>query len=109
MGTSIEILCENGSKLIGENYLTCNENGQWDNEIPECVSTKPKLPCPLDHIPAPPENGFIVEKSKEEAFNGTGNVIQYKCNDGFLMEGVSTSTCIIDGYWSQPNVTCKSK
>nr|XP_022902897.1 sushi, von Willebrand factor type A, EGF and pentraxin domain-containing protein 1-like isoform X2 [Onthophagus taurus] len=109
MGTSIEILCENGSKLIGENYLTCNENGQWDNEIPECVSTKPKLPCPLDHIPAPPENGFIVEKSKEEAFNGTGNVIQYKCNDGFLMEGVSTSTCIIDGYWSQPNVTCKTK
>lgn len=34
--SSIEYHCEVGHKLVGENTLTCNSNGEWSGEPPIC-------------------------------------------------------------------------
>ncbi|KRT85211.1 EGF domain-containing protein, partial [Oryctes borbonicus] len=107
VGTSIEITCNMDAKLVGEPIVTCEVTGEWDNEIPECIKKKPKFPCSLDHIPLPPPNGYITEESQAAVNNFSSYVIEFKCQDGYRLVGDSITTCILDGYWTQPNITCE--
>ncbi|GJQ65520.1 hypothetical protein Trydic_g7621 [Trypoxylus dichotomus] len=107
VGTSIEITCNKDAKLVGEPIITCEVTGEWDNEIPDCIKKKPKFPCSLDHIPLPPSDGYITEESQAAVKNFSSNVIEYKCKDGYRLMGDSITTCILDGYWTQPNITCE--
>ncbi|KAI4463057.1 complement component-related sushi domain-containing [Holotrichia oblita] len=107
VGTSIEIICDEDAKLKGESITTCEVTGEWDNEIPECIKEKPKFPCSLTHIPAAPLNGFITEDSLTAVNNFSSFVIEYQCQSGYRLIGENTTTCILDGYWTQPNITCE--
>jgi len=33
---SIEIICDDGYKLQGENQIFCHENREWSNTMPKC-------------------------------------------------------------------------
>lgn len=88
--------------------------GTWDNTKMSCqpkvipkISTKSN--CPMSQVPSPPVNGYIDEKSLIEAANGVKNFVEYKCRVGYRVVGLHISTCIIDGYWTDPNVTCQGK
>lgn len=36
-GTMAEIQCMDGSQPDGENLITCLSDGEWDNDVPECI------------------------------------------------------------------------
>ncbi|CAH1159654.1 unnamed protein product [Phaedon cochleariae] len=112
IGTQIEIVCNERANLTNENVLTCLENGTWDNEPPICRSKEepavPKSECPIAQIPKPPNNGFIDQDSLYAVGNGTSNHVEYRCKPGFKLYGENVTTCIIDGYWSEPNISCNA-
>lgn len=68
-----------------------------------------KINCDIAKIPRAPNNGYADIDSLFKAGNGTTNFVEYKCRPGFKLFGDNTTTCIIDGYWTQPNATCNSK
>lgn len=68
-----------------------------------------KSNCDLAKVPRAPENGFVDIDSLFKAGNGTTNYVEYKCRPGYKLEGDNMTTCIIDGYWTEPNITCNSK
>nr|XP_023016002.1 sushi, von Willebrand factor type A, EGF and pentraxin domain-containing protein 1-like [Leptinotarsa decemlineata] len=110
IGTQIEVVCDVEAELIGESVITCLENGTWDFEPPECNLKEPpkapKLDCPIDQVPKAPINGYIDLDSLYAAGNVTTNFIEYKCKFGYKLKGENTTTCIIDGYWTEPNISC---
>ncbi|CAG9855886.1 unnamed protein product [Phyllotreta striolata] len=109
IGTQIEFSCFENYKLVGESIVNCMENGTWDFEPPKCLPEikETKLNCPLNQIPKPPSNGYMDTDSFNEVSNGTKSVIEYKCEEGYTLIGDNSSTCILDGYWSEPNISCQ--
>ncbi|XP_053400600.1 CUB and sushi domain-containing protein 3-like [Mercenaria mercenaria] len=82
--------CDVGYTLDGYSELTCEETGQWDNEIPQCECNEPLSP----------DNGTVtVSNDKTQA--------EYMCNLGFTLHGVSTRTCQSEGTgWSSSDPVC---
>lgn len=90
--------------------------GTWDYEPPECmkktqhgITKSNSINCPINQLPAAPNNGYIDLKSLYAAGNGTIHFVEYKCRPGYKLYGDNVSSCIIDGYWTQPNTTCRGK
>ncbi|XP_045479696.1 sushi, von Willebrand factor type A, EGF and pentraxin domain-containing protein 1-like [Harmonia axyridis] len=112
VGTQIEVTCKEGTTLIGESVITCQESGVWDNDPPICESpftTTQKPPrCSIDQLPSFPENGHIVEESIEAYQEELSNIVDYNCNIGFETDGVNSSICN-DGVWSDVNISCTSE
>ncbi|KAK9871009.1 hypothetical protein WA026_009969 [Henosepilachna vigintioctopunctata] len=110
VGTQIEITCKEGTNLIGESVITCQDEGVWDNDPPVCESpytTTPKpIRCSVDELPSAPEHGYLVEESLEAYQNEVTKTVEYNCNIGFLVEGLNSSFCRDDGSWSDVDVTC---
>ncbi|KAH1026828.1 hypothetical protein HUJ05_000441 [Dendroctonus ponderosae] len=108
--TQIRVKCFSNSTLKGENPVaTCLEDGTWDNPNISCKFTaSPQLNCPLHLIPVAPENGYLDENSLNAMKNGTADFVEYKCRSGYSPVGVNISTCIVDGYWTEPNITCQA-
>lgn len=87
--------------------------GTWDFEPPQCIlekaeptTTKSKISCDINKVPVAPDNGIIVLETLYAVGNGSGDVVEYKCKTGYKLSGENTTTCIIDGYWTEPNITC---
>lgn len=109
-GTQLEIICDENATLTGESVLTCLDNGEWDFPLPNCTNNElvpKKLMCPMNLLPQPPANGYVDEDSLKLAKNASTKVIFYKCRNGFNLKGDNFTTCIIDGYWTEINVTCE--
>lgn len=68
-----------------------------------------KYSCDPTKIPSPPSNGYVVTETLQAYTNGTRNSVEFKCSMGFKLVGESLTTCIIDGYWTEPNVSCDRK
>lgn len=37
IGALAKYRCERGYKIIGEPLVTCEENGLWSGQVPECI------------------------------------------------------------------------
>ncbi|XP_044748344.1 sushi, von Willebrand factor type A, EGF and pentraxin domain-containing protein 1-like isoform X2 [Coccinella septempunctata] len=109
VGTQIEVICREGTTLIGESVITCQESGVWDNDPPICESpftTTPKPQrCTVDQLQSAPENGHIVQESIEAYQEEQSNFVEYNCNIGYESDGLNNSICT-DGIWSDVNITC---
>lgn len=82
--------------------------GTWDYPLPQCIKQKSSaLACSVERIPQAPANSYVSSESLKAVENGTSNTVVYECRNGFKMQGDNTSICIIDGYWTEPNFTCK--
>ncbi|XP_012938062.1 sushi, von Willebrand factor type A, EGF and pentraxin domain-containing protein 1 [Aplysia californica] len=76
--------CDPGYKLEGVNRRTCQADGTWSDEAPECVPTK----CP---DPKPLENGYNDYKDLS-----VDSTVRSYCDKGFKMVGDSFRTCQAD-------------
>lgn len=85
--------------------------GTWDLTPPKCSAKlkSNKIGCSLEQIPKAPLNGYIDMDSYYEASNSTRNVVEYKCSDGYKLVGDNSTSCILDGYWSEPKISCERK
>ncbi len=88
--------CNSGLILVGEAESTCQPNGEWSGESePICG-----LPC---HNLMNPENGMVTLLAGTDPTSPAC----YSCSDGFVLsELFPCRTCMLDGMWSGPEITC---
>ncbi|KAL1489564.1 hypothetical protein ABEB36_013517 [Hypothenemus hampei] len=106
----VQIYCSDNTIVLDESIITCLKDGTWDKVLPKCKSKKtlePILKCPLNLIPNAPLNGYLDEYSLQAVANGTADFVEYKCQTGYELIGNNVSTCILDGYWSDPKFSCQ--
>ncbi|XP_043916972.1 sushi, von Willebrand factor type A, EGF and pentraxin domain-containing protein 1 isoform X2 [Protopterus annectens] len=87
--------CDHGYKLSGPSKRTCLESKEWDTTEPACVPVS----C---GNPVIPENGHIIGELYLFAES-----IEYKCKDGYQLEGELISTCLANGSWSTLAPLCQ--
>lgn len=90
----VQFLCKEGYILHGNSILKCLPSQQWNDSFPICQMV-------LCHRPPYIPFGDPVVSSLQ-----FGSTVSYTCMDGFLLKGVSTIVCQVDGTWSLPLPEC---
>ncbi|XP_052242297.1 sushi, von Willebrand factor type A, EGF and pentraxin domain-containing protein 1-like [Dreissena polymorpha] len=89
--------CSSGYDMHGPNSITCLETGYWD---------KLEAKCTIKDCGAPPEltNG-------DRTFHNTtvNSTVQYMCNPGYDLIGMSTISCLESGTWNSLEANCTIK
>ncbi|XP_052772242.1 scavenger receptor cysteine-rich domain superfamily protein-like [Mya arenaria] len=89
-GTVLEVSCDFGHYLVGDQYITCQRNSAW--------SSRPE--CPLIDCGDPtPENG------RSNVSQTTLNeVVEITCDDGYNISGSSVIQCQENLQWSNDTI-----
>ncbi|XP_042878589.1 sushi, von Willebrand factor type A, EGF and pentraxin domain-containing protein 1-like isoform X2 [Penaeus japonicus] len=98
-GDTVSYTCNPGFVLQGASTRTCQDDGVWTGEHPECEVIK----CP--NLQAGP-NGQVT--SYLGNYMPT-NQISFSCEEGYLMDGPAVLTCGGDGEWDGNPPACQSK
>ncbi|XP_060701420.1 membrane cofactor protein-like isoform X2 [Hemiscyllium ocellatum] len=83
-GMVAEYSCDDDYSLIGAAALTCQVDGTWDKEPPDCRVVE----C---HRPDTPANGYI-ERGFGRKYKYQDEIV-FRCNEGFEMIGASVIKC----------------
>ncbi|XP_025141922.3 complement factor H isoform X6 [Bubalus bubalis] len=99
-GAKVVYTCDEGYQMVGEmNFRECDTNG-WTNDIPICEVVK-CLPV------TEPENGKIFSDALEPDQEYTyGQVVQFECNSGYMLDGPKQIHCSAGGVWSAETPKC---
>ena len=96
-GSVLQVICDFGYEVIGSEIRSCSGNGSWTGSASSCQKIKCQEPKPL-------ENG---------GFNGDtyeyGSIIQYHCDDYYMLFGPIVRTCQGDGFWTEMEPQCLLK
>ncbi|XP_069128762.1 sushi, von Willebrand factor type A, EGF and pentraxin domain-containing protein 1-like [Argopecten irradians] len=93
-GNTVRYVCDNGYLMSGVEERTCEQDGRWTSQIPNCRRREcVKPPFIL--------NGFFTNN----AFY-FGDEVVYQCNVGYEIEGSTSLECQADGSWSPSPPTC---
>ncbi|XP_071884742.1 complement receptor type 1 [Anas platyrhynchos] len=108
-GATVEFSCREGYKLQGSSSAQCvaSENGvRWDVSLPTCKAAG-QLTVLCGEPPA-------VANGRHNGTKGEfaqGSIVVYKCNRGFVLDGVSSIRCTArdeyHGVWSTPTPECR--
>ncbi|XP_049300024.1 sushi, von Willebrand factor type A, EGF and pentraxin domain-containing protein 1 [Anopheles funestus] len=96
VGALAKYRCERGYKIVGEALITCEENGLWSGEIPECVYVDCETPLNIT-------NGKVTLATNATYY---GAAALYECEGNFKLDGVSRRLCLEDGTWSHETPQC---
>ncbi|XP_028329615.1 sushi, von Willebrand factor type A, EGF and pentraxin domain-containing protein 1 isoform X2 [Gouania willdenowi] len=86
--------CRPGFILNGSDTITCQVDGKWSGQKPECepvLCGPPKVPTDITFK----GNGYTY-----------GSELELSCQPGFLLKVKSVSVCQADGTWSLKSPTC---
>jgi len=105
-GDNVTFYCtrgnESGSHLRGSSWLECdNTTEEWTATEPTCFDTVCSLPASLSGgvDVAPKYSGYLV-----------GEQVVFSCvNSSLLVTSSNTSTCQLEGTWTDPIPTCTEK
>ncbi|XP_030635356.1 LOW QUALITY PROTEIN: sushi, von Willebrand factor type A, EGF and pentraxin domain-containing protein 1 [Chanos chanos] len=113
-GSTIFYSCIPGFLLIGQNHLTCEENG-WSSSEPVCALAECGLPPHIDFgeyikILDPSElarGGKPTDRSSSVDTSFLhGALVMYRCHGGYEMNGGVTLMCQEDGTWNGTAPMC---
>uniref|UniRef100_A0A182FK45 Sushi, von Willebrand factor type A, EGF and pentraxin domain-containing protein 1 n=1 Tax=Anopheles albimanus TaxID=7167 RepID=A0A182FK45_ANOAL len=96
VGALAKYRCERGYKIVGEALITCEENGHWSGEIPECVYVDCETPVGI-------ANGKVTLATNATYY---GAAALYECEGNYKLDGVSRRLCLEDGTWSHEPPRC---
>ncbi|KAK2825057.1 hypothetical protein Q7C36_018984 [Tachysurus vachellii] len=91
---SVQIRCNEGYKTVGSDRLTCGVNG-WSPGFSPCTVVTCERPEILN----------IVRIEGKSAPYEYRDVVRYRCNEGYKMEGSDRMICKEDG-WDPPPPQC---
>lgn len=89
---TITVICNPGYNITGASEVTCQSNGEWGS---------PGTCDAIDCDPFNPPVNSTDRTTKQVKFN---EVIDVRCNDGYVLVGMSPVQCFSDGSW--PELTC---
>eukprot|EP00058_Branchiostoma_floridae_P008085 XP_002593573.1 hypothetical protein BRAFLDRAFT_125152 [Branchiostoma floridae] len=93
-GSTVIYSCNEGFRLVGSSYLTCQANRQWNGRVPVCIP----ITC---GDPGTPYYG----NRDGDSFD-YGNILNFTCNVGYILQGAPIIRCEQNGLWSNPIPTC---
>ncbi|XP_033830476.1 beta-2-glycoprotein 1-like [Periophthalmus magnuspinnatus] len=98
VGEEVTLACERGYLPSTPNprRITCTGTGEW---TPSNLACSPKM-CP---IPKPLQP--LAMGRTEAPFK---SILNFTCDDGYVMQGSNSSSCLHDGTWSNPPPMCKA-
>ncbi|XP_056264532.1 beta-2-glycoprotein 1-like [Pseudoliparis swirei] len=97
VGDQVNLVCERGflPSTATPRKLTCTDAGGW---TPADLACTPKM-CPIPRPLQPLAMGRTEAPFK--------SVLNFTCDDGYVMQGANESICSHDGTWSNPPPLCK--
>ncbi|XP_052245910.1 IgGFc-binding protein-like [Dreissena polymorpha] len=90
-GTVVQISCNHGYVLSGENIIKCNVDSDWSASA-TCI--------PYDCGDPTPDHGTV-----NTTVTTYGTVVQISCNHGYVLSGENIIKCNVDSDWSA-SATC---
>ncbi|KFV68468.1 E-selectin, partial [Dryobates pubescens] len=99
-GTTCEYTCEEGFSLTGPATLQCGSSGAWDKQQPSCAAVR----C---EAVARPAGGFVTcdHDAADLTYRSRCN---FRCSEGYALDGPSSTECTAQGQWSEPAPKCKA-
>ncbi|XP_053287099.1 P-selectin isoform X1 [Pleuronectes platessa] len=95
------VQCEEGFELIGTNKTKCSSQGNWSHALPLCQAKR----C----IPQnPPSHGSISCSDPNGSFR-FGSRCTSACDEGFLLNGTSSTECTSLGTWNADIPRCPAR
>ncbi|XP_016105256.1 membrane cofactor protein-like isoform X2 [Sinocyclocheilus grahami] len=88
---AVSYRCNTGLNLIGQSTLHCSEDGTFKPDLPKCFDG-----CPVPTIPNAKRIGGKSPPYK------LGNFIEYKCEDGYTLNGDASIVCKANGWSPEP-------
>ncbi|XP_029973082.1 sushi domain-containing protein 4-like [Salarias fasciatus] len=99
VGTVLQYSCDPGYLPDGPSILTCSAQGRWTSDPPHCIRSGACLP-----LSKPENGGYRCHPSPCRMFSH-GTIIEFFCNDGFVLSGDFTYLTCQDGEWDGPMQT----
>lgn len=104
VGTVLQYSCDPGYQPDGPSILTCTTLGHWSSEPPRCIRSDMCRP-----ISEPDNGGYICHPSPCRMFSH-GTVIEFFCDEGFILRGDYKYLACQDGKWDGPaHINCVSQ
>ncbi|XP_034232055.1 sushi, von Willebrand factor type A, EGF and pentraxin domain-containing protein 1 [Thrips palmi] len=97
IGALAKYQCERGYKVVGETLSTCEDNGQWSGEVPQCIFVDCAMPQPTAH-------GRFTLASNMTYY---GAAAIYECDENYELDGHARRLCMENGTWSSDTPVCR--
>lgn len=89
--------CDEGFKIQGNPFIFCLRTSKWEiSKMPSCRIVK------CEPLRTPLNSKMLLTKTTYKGY------ATFKCDDGFLLEGNSSISCLATGKWSADIPKCKS-
>ncbi|XP_053464043.1 complement receptor type 2 isoform X2 [Nycticebus coucang] len=85
-GLSVTYSCDPGYLLVGEKAIRCLSTGDWSAVAPTCKEAECELP-----------RQFLNGQVKMPPSLQVGVTVNFSCNEGYRLQGQSSSQCVIAG------------
>nr|XP_042895666.1 sushi, von Willebrand factor type A, EGF and pentraxin domain-containing protein 1 isoform X2 [Parasteatoda tepidariorum] len=95
----IQYVCNPGYRLSGESTRTCQVDNKWSGTAPRCEEIVCEAPKTI-------ENGEVIALQNQYRL---GHRIQFHCDDGYRLDGLSTLTCSSRGLWNDSLPMCQPR
>uniref|UniRef100_A0A673CDU7 Beta-2-glycoprotein 1 n=2 Tax=Sphaeramia orbicularis TaxID=375764 RepID=A0A673CDU7_9TELE len=98
VGEEVTLTCEMGylPSTTTPRRISCTATGEWTSSDLACSPRMCPIPGPLQPL---------AMGRTEAPFK---SVLNFSCDDGYIMQGANESRCLHDGTWSNPPPTCKA-
>uniref|UniRef100_A0A3B4YUQ9 CUB and Sushi multiple domains 1 n=1 Tax=Seriola lalandi dorsalis TaxID=1841481 RepID=A0A3B4YUQ9_SERLL len=93
-GSSVSYSCFHGYQLSTPAVLTCEGNGTWTGDVPQCLPV-------LCGDPGSPGGGF-----REGNIFSYRSEVRFYCHAPYLLVGSASRVCEADGIWSGQQPAC---
>ncbi|XP_030623862.1 C4b-binding protein alpha chain isoform X2 [Chanos chanos] len=91
-GQAVTYTCNDGYTLYGRATIACSENGKFQPDPPQCLDVSCERPVVTNGVRVSGGSGPYTYKS----------TLQFKCKDGYRMNGPAEITCEIEGWDPSP-------
>ncbi|XP_041919334.1 E-selectin-like isoform X6 [Alosa sapidissima] len=91
--------CDSGFILKGSSSTHCSTRGRWSHALPVCQAVE----CPA--VSDAPSGGSMncSHPISPNSFNST---CEFRCDEGFLLQGAQSTECDATGQWTHPAPNC---
>ncbi|XP_072305261.1 C4b-binding protein alpha chain-like [Eucyclogobius newberryi] len=108
VGDVLSVTCNPGFQMKGDKQITCDSDGKWQPNPPQCVP--PKNTPGQCGVPNPAgSNAFLAPKYKAQKSFSSGDTVSYMCEVGYTPNGGNKYRKCSRGQWTALTLKCRRR